>query len=1191
MKTRKILMYLALFSACLMLTLCAAAAPLEFNTDGDFETFSNGNNITEPKVENGVLSFSTTATDPQLYILNEYNYATKTGGVVNADKVKQIEIRFASTAPSGQFEIFFTSTNPEDGSYYCYPLSSGDKGDQSYAKNANYVFYSGTGSLDKFTTLTIDQSKKAYWKGMVGHLRIDPGKIADADFVIDYIRFIGEEEDDGEEDETTVKTEQILAEEKLYGECLFFDDFESYNFGDIPASVFYSKLGTTTLSKADACGEIKIVSGIGTNSGKAIELTGNNAVNKYPFIKVFYELDQKGQYTMIADMYSEPAGNFYFSLFNGYKGTGDQADKRIMVNKTGTKAKWTTVSSNYDTGNIDGFTNMTYFGFGANGVSDGEKLYIDNIRVYYRDCYDATVLGGTGATGTAPKMRFAPNSTTTFPENTFTRENYTFIGWSTSVNSNIYLPGDTMNIGDITSLTITANWKRTVTPEKTAQILEEEKLYGECLFFDDFENYIVNEVPTYVYYSKLGETSLYKADQCGEIRIVDGIGDNDTQVIELTGNGTQYRYPFIRVGYKLTEQGKYTMIADFYTDVAEIKFWCFFNGYSGTGPQTDKRINKGFTPFAKQWQNIFNQNYTTSVEGLTSINYFGFGGEGIANGQKMYIDNIRLYFKPGANAEFVAGDGATGTAPLLSFAYDDTITFPKNTFEKEGYMFAGWKTNLGDRIYYEGETLKLNNVEELTITATWAKFVPQLVRKNSIRDTDDGIQGMRFAGYVSNENKVYASEIGFIVTRAELLGDYQLTFGTNNGNGAGVSPDGVAYIYGATYDKAAGTDLIYSTSGDVFGSDIWKDVEGTFFTSVITGIPESAYKDKFVVRPYALIDGVYVYGEAMKRSVCDVAESAYSDGNRSDYVLNIIEKTGITPGKTVCFFGDSITHDGTFIKELAQTYLDTDKDTPRYEFYNCGIGGDTATAALKRLDSDLLYYDPDIVIMMFGMNDIGRNYYIKSQYNEEMEVKRQGNLRNYKTSMEAIIDRLLDEGIEVILCTPTPFDDTTTTTNESNVGLEACAEFVREIAKANNLQVIDHYANMYPLRSLTYWGGDSVHPNTLGQHVMAQSVMYSLGYIDEMELTTAMSKFDELNEQRHTVSTEYRMTLMVDYTLINSGCITVEDKKARAIVLRDSQDNAYWKGIYQDYIDNIDNIVEMREETVRLTEEMSYKNQ
>ncbi len=1183
-KTRRVLLCLALVSTFFMLALVAGAAPSEFDTDGDFGMFSFGNAITTPTVANGVLSFTTTGTDPQLYFENPVNI---NNGIVNADKAKKIEIRFASTAASAQFEIFFTSINPADGSYYCKPYQEGDTSEQSYVKNAHYQWYSGTGSLDKFITVTIDQTDIKYWKGKIKSLRIDPGATNGAQFVIDYVRFIGDE------DEIVIpeKSESIKAEEALYGECLFYDDFESYNVGDVPESVFYSKLGTTALTKADQCKEIKIASGISGNDTKVIELTGSSITeNQYPFIRVAYNLAEKGTYTMIADYYTTASAPKNWDFFNGYNKT-DATSSRIMHFGDAVVGEWDTFNTSQDTAKVADFANIAYFGFGAQGIALDETVYIDNIRVFFKKMYTADIEGGEGAAGTAPVITFAKNDTITFPENTFSRTNYTFMGWLTNLSNNVYKPGETLNVGDITYLKLTAVWERAVPAEKTAQIIAEEKLYGECLFFDDFESYAIGDIPSSVYYSNIGEVKMTRSDQCGKIQIVDGFEGNDTKVIELTGNGVNYFYPFIRVLYTLNIKGKYTMLADMYTEAKDVLQFCFSNGYTSTANQVDKRL--WHTPAASRntWQRIETDYTLSSIEGFVKIDYFGFGANGVKSGETLYIDNIRLYFSEAKYIDFEAGNGATGTAPELDFYANSTITLPYNTFEKEGYVFAGWKSSIDGKTYREGEKITLGNVDEFTLTATWARFVPQLVKKNSIRDTDDGIQGMRFAGYVENDKKAYASEIGFIATREELLGDNELVFGEVNQDGFGISPNGVKYVYGATYDAAAGTDLVYTTDGNVFGGYRWKDIEGTFFTSIITGIPENNYADKFVVRPYALIDGEYVYGETLCRSVKEVAESAYNDGNREDYVMKIVEKTGIVPGKTICFLGDSITHGGTYIKELAQIYLDSETENGRYEFYNCGISGDTAGGAIKRLEDDVLAYNPDIVMIMFGMNDIGQNLYIKANYNEEVEAKRQTNLTNYKNNMRTIVDTFLENDVEVILCTPTPYDDVTNQVYECNIGLEKCAEFIRELAEEKGLELVDHYKNMYPLRSTKYWGAsDPIHPNALGHHAMAQSIMHDLGYIDEMDFETAITNFSPINEERHTYVNNFRMFVMIERNMINGGYTTTEDKLDRAKELQAQQTSDHWRWIYQNYIDNCGRGLEMLDEVIRLTEEMAAKN-
>ncbi len=79
----------------------------------------------------------------------------------------------------------------------------------------------------------------------------------------------------------------------------------------------------------------------------------------------------------------------------------------------------------------------------------------------------------------------------------------------------------------------------------------------------------------------------------------------------------------------------------------------------------------------------------------------------------------------------------------------------------------------------------------------------------------------------------------------------------------------------------------------------------------------------------------------------------------------------------VCL-GDSVTH-GFFKNEPAdheaaypvklRKLLDFYYPKQVFNVINSGIGGDTATGALTRIDRDVLRYKPDLVLVMFGVND------------------------------------------------------------------------------------------------------------------------------------------------------------------------------------------------------------------------------
>jgi lysophospholipase L1-like esterase len=79
--------------------------------------------------------------------------------------------------------------------------------------------------------------------------------------------------------------------------------------------------------------------------------------------------------------------------------------------------------------------------------------------------------------------------------------------------------------------------------------------------------------------------------------------------------------------------------------------------------------------------------------------------------------------------------------------------------------------------------------------------------------------------------------------------------------------------------------------------------------------------------------------------------------------------------KIVCF-GDSITgtyyHTGgrrAWTNALGQTLKELYPQA-RLEMINAGISGNTSAHGLERMDADVLSHNPDLIIAMFGMNDV-----------------------------------------------------------------------------------------------------------------------------------------------------------------------------------------------------------------------------
>ena len=124
---------------------------------------------------------------------------------------------------------------------------------------------------------------------------------------------------------------------------------------------------------------------------------------------------------------------------------------------------------------------------------------------------------------------------------------------------------------------------------------------------------------------------------------------------------------------------------------------------------------------------------------------------------------------------------------------------------------------------------------------------------------------------MGNEN---LTEFGYIVARAEKLtesGIADLTIGIDQ-----------------TKLKTIESPSYKVVDGAITVNKFDKGVDNTTFAAVLVNIPSTNYGDKFAVRPYVVYGGDYYYGDTMKASILEVAESL-KDGATGD-VLEVINK-------------------------------------------------------------------------------------------------------------------------------------------------------------------------------------------------------------------------------------------------------------------------------------------------------------
>ena len=98
--------------------------------------------------------------------------------------------------------------------------------------------------------------------------------------------------------------------------------------------------------------------------------------------------------------------------------------------------------------------------------------------------------------------------------------------------------------------------------------------------------------------------------------------------------------------------------------------------------------------------------------------------------------------------------------------------------------------------------------------------------------------------------------------------------------------------------------------------------------------------------------------------------------------------------KVIVALGDSITSNGGWTEIVG--------DDLKCEIINSGAGGDTAGGAIKRFDRDVTPYNPDIVLIMFGVNDFLSTSNVST------------GVTNYKNNLRTLYNKCTALGAKVV---------------------------------------------------------------------------------------------------------------------------------------------------------------------------------
>ena len=195
----------------------------------------------------------------------------------------------------------------------------------------------------------------------------------------------------------------------------------------------------------------------------------------------------------------------------------------------------------------------------------------------------------------------------------------------------------------------------------------------------------------------------------------------------------------------------------------------------------------------------------------------------------------------------------------------------------------------------------------------------------------------------------------------------------------------------------------------------------------------------------------------------------------------------------VIFFGDSITElgvkPGGYVTKV-DSMCKLEGKGEQYDFSGSGISGNKVYDLYLRLEDDVLSKNPDVVFIYVGVNDVWHKTLLGTGTDPD----------KFEKFYLAILKKLKDKNIKAILCTPAVVGEKTDASNPLDGDLNRYSNIIRDIAKKNNLPLIDLRQKFYDYEKmnnpenkekdiLTY---DRVHMNPKGNQFLADQMWKGL---------------------------------------------------------------------------------------------------
>ncbi len=207
------------------------------------------------------------------------------------------------------------------------------------------------------------------------------------------------------------------------------------------------------------------------------------------------------------------------------------------------------------------------------------------------------------------------------------------------------------------------------------------------------------------------------------------------------------------------------------------------------------------------------------------------------------------------------------------------------------------------------------------------------------------------------------------------------------------------------------------------------------------------------------------------------------------------------PYRTIVCFGDSITHGGFYHMYLQEYLAETDPAHPR-RVINRGISGNTVQDLLKRVDKMLKTDNPDLVMIMVGINDLQfTTRFAEKELPFESAVKKYPVFDQFEKTLGNLIDILQRAGVKVVLLGTPPYNESANpkitaelNANMNSSGVKNLQLIEKRLAKRKGAVYIDTYTPMLENlqkndEAFPRGKKDRVHPSREEHLLIAQTIV------------------------------------------------------------------------------------------------------